>query len=69
MATLVRRTEPTVAEFYQFYKAPQMAAGEGQFERERRDQFRASLMERLRADAGLWINPEFQKSDQSTLED
>jgi hypothetical protein len=69
VAGLTRRIEPTVSEFYQFYKYPQMAAGEGQFERERRDKFRASMLERLRADAGRWLNPEYDKGDQGTPED
>jgi hypothetical protein len=69
VATLLNRTQPDVNEFVSFYKAPYLAPGTGAFERSNQDKYRNGLMQRLRADAGLWVNPEFKQSEQGNLEE
>jgi hypothetical protein len=71
------RVEPTVQEFYEVYNlAPVLTQLQGAdpllrpWLEQMHTKHREELMERLRADAKLWLNPEAKKSDRGgTLED
>jgi hypothetical protein len=73
------RVAPSVEEFYQVYAmAPLFARFPDAFsspllrqrETDQRTQLRKELLERLRTDADLWINPDFKKGDRTgTLEE